>query len=137
MSNILNDERTAFWAALSEAAPEFGIEASPGWEKEVPIGYDGRLKIKLSLSQDKSSVYLVARSKDAEDFVNAHIGELARHLRTSVGEATGEAMQKRWFRKDNPKACVTVRSQWPEAIRWFRAQHATFTRAMTSVDGSA
>ncbi|WP_425097965.1 hypothetical protein [Tropicibacter sp. S64] len=132
----MNDERQAFWAALSEAAPELGIEASPGWEKEIGLSRDGRVRIKMSLSQDKTSVYLVARSDAARDWVLAHLDGLAKELRTTVGTASGEPDKGRWFRKDNAKACVTVRRQWPEAIRWLRAQHATFKSAIAVLEGT-
>lgn len=132
--DIMNEERQAFWAALAEAAPELGIEASPGWEKEIPLSRDGRVKIKMSLSQDKTSVYLVARSPEAKDWVNANLEGLSKGLRTVAGEATKEAAQGRWFRKDNKNACVTVRRQWPEAIRWLRAQHMTFSKAIQTLE---
>ncbi|TFL19342.1 flagellar hook-length control protein FliK [Jannaschia formosa] len=130
MTGIMDAERAAFWAELAAAAPEFGIEGGTGQEREIGIACGGRLRIKMSLSQDRTSVYLVARSEPAREFVQRNLPELARGLRTSVGEATGEAALGRWFRKDNRKACVTVRRQWPEAIRWLRAQHATFVRAV-------
>lgn len=133
MSELMNGERQAFWASLSEAAPELGIIASPGWEKEIGIGCDGRLRIEMSLSQNKTSVYLVARSDEAKAFVAQNMDALAKGLRTAPGVATGEAAERRWFRKDNPKACVTVRRQWPEAIRWLRAQYATFQRAVEQI----
>jgi hypothetical protein len=132
--DIMNEERLAFWAALAEAAPELGIEASPGWEKEIPLSRDGRVKFKMSLSQDKTSVYLVARSPEAKDWINANLDGLAKGLRTVAGGATNEAAQGRWFRKDNAKACVTVRRQWPEAIRWLRAQHMTFSKAIQTLE---
>ena len=136
MKESLEDRRAAFWAELSEAAPELGIVASPGWDKEIPIGCSGRLRIKISFSQDKSSVYLVARSDEAYAFIEKHIRDLAQALRTTPGGATGEAAQRRWFRKNNPRACYTVKSQWPEAIRWFRAQHALFLRAANDIEGN-
>ena len=136
MKKSLEDQRAAFWAELSEAAPELGIVASLGWDKEIPIGCGGRLRIKMSLSQDRSSVYLVARSDEAYAFVEKHLRELAQALRTAPGGATGEAAQRRWFRKNTPRACYTVKSQWPEAIRWFRAQHVVFLRAATEIEGN-
>lgn len=132
--DIMNEERQSFWAALAEAAPELGVEASPGWEKEIPLSRDVRVKFKMSLSQDKTSVYLVARSPDAKAWINANLEELAKGLRTVAGGATNEAAQGRWFRKDNPKACVTVRRQWPEAIRWLCAQHMTFSKAIQTLE---
>jgi hypothetical protein len=129
----LNDERHDFWAALAIAAPDMRIEASPGWEKEVPLSASPILKFKISLSQDKTSVYLFSRSDPGEQWIKANIEDLAAGLRTSIGDATGEASQGRWFRKDNKKACVTVRRQWPEAIRWIRAQHATFARTVAQI----
>ena len=132
--DIMNEERQAFWAALAEAAPELGIELGTGHEREIPLSRDGRVKIKMSLSQDKTSVYLVARSPEAKDWVNANLEGLAKGLRTVAGAATNEAAQGRWFRKDNPKACVTVRRQWPEAIRWLRAQHMTFSKAIQTLE---
>jgi len=133
----LNAERAAFWAELSAAAPELGIEPSPGQEKEIPIGQGGRLKLKLSLSQDRTSVYLVARTPEARIWVESHLRQLALALRTVVGDVTGDAAAGRWFRRDNAKASVTIRRQWPEAIRWLRAQHATYTRAVSSIEHGA
>jgi hypothetical protein len=130
----MNTERLAFWAALAEAAPDLGIDPGPGQEREIPLSQDGRVRIKMSLSQDRTSVYLVARSDPARAWVNAHIGDLSRLLRTVPGAATREAEHERWFRKDNAKACVTVRRQWPEAIRWLRAQHLTFSRAIQTLE---
>ncbi|MGY6549631.1 MAG: hypothetical protein ACXIU7_11610 [Roseinatronobacter sp.] len=130
---ILNTERAAFWAALSLAAPDLGIEASPGWEKELPLPGDARLKFKISLSQDKTSVYLFTRAPEMRGWIEAHLDALARGLRTTPGAATGQAAQGRFFRKDNAKACFTVRRQWPEAIRWLRAQHLTFSQAVATV----
>src|SRR5690606_30812518 len=101
-----------------------------------PIGLDGRLKCKLTLSQDRSSAYLVARSPEAKQWVQRHMGTLARSLRTVVGDTTGDAAAGRWFRRDNRKASVTVRGQWPEAIRWLRAQHAAFARAVQEIEQS-
>jgi len=130
----MNVEREAFWTALAAQAPELDIDPSPGWEKEIGLSEDGRIRIKMSLSQDKTSVYLVARSPEAEIWVNENLVKLAKGLRTAIGQATGEASQKRWFRKDNKAASVTVRHQWPEAIRWLRAQHKTFYRTVRSIE---
>ena len=137
MTDILADRRAEFWAELAEAAPELGIAASPGWEKEIPIGCGGRLRIKMSLSQDKSSVYLVARSEEARAFVQKNIGALSRALRTARGDASGEASKGRWFRKDHARGCYTVKGQWPEAIRWFRVQHSMFLKAATEIEAEA
>lgn len=130
----MNAERQAFWTELAAQAPEFGIEPSPGWEKELPLSRDGRVRIKMSLSQDKTSVYLVARSDEARAWVQNNLNKLSKGLRTTVGAASGEPDEGRWFRKDNPKACVTVRRQWPEVIRWLRAQHATFSAAIEKLE---
>lgn len=130
----MNFERNAFWADLAKAAPELEIEPSPGWEKEIPVGLGGRLKVKLSLSQDRTSVYLVARSDQAQAWVQQNLKPLAYALRTVPSDVTGDAAAGRWFRRDNPKAVVTVRRHWPEMIRWLRAQHATFARAVKGVE---
>ena len=130
----MNREREAFWQALADAAPELGVTASPGWEKELPLSQDGRVRLKMSLSQDRTSVYLVGRSDAAKDWIGQHLPDLARGLRTTVGDASGEPQHGRWFRKDNRNACVTVRRQWPEAIRWLRAQHATYSRAVNTIE---
>lgn len=131
----MNIERMAFWAELATQSPELGIIASPGWEKEISIGQAGRLKLKMSLSQDKTSVYLVARSTEAAAWIEANRNALAQGLRTLPSGAGGEAEAGRWFRKDN-KAGVTVRRHWPEMIRWLRAQHATYSRAVITIEGS-
>lgn len=130
----LTSERRAFWAALAEAAPDLGIEASKAWEKEVPLSSDGAVRLKLSLSQDKTSVYLVANSQEAKHWVNENIEALTTLTRTVKGSASGEAAQGRWFRKDHMKAYYTVRRTWPEAIRWLRAQHLTFRKAVTEAE---
>ncbi|RVT86922.1 hypothetical protein DXV76_02200 [Rhodobacteraceae bacterium CCMM004] len=127
-------ERQALWTALAEAAPEFGIVPSTGWDKELPLALGGQVRLVVSLSQDKTSVYLVGRSDAARAWIADHLDALALGLRTVPGQASGEAAARRWFRKDNPRACVTVRRQWPEAIRWVRAQHMTFSRAVRSLD---
>lgn len=129
-------ERYAFWTMLAEAAPEFGIDAGPGWEREIGLSADGTVRIKMSLSQDKTSVYLIATSENARTWIEANLVDLAKELRTTVGAGTGERDNGRLFRKDNPKACVTVRRQWPEAIRWLRAQHATFKNAIKSLENT-
>lgn len=136
MSNAherMNIERMAFWAELAAQAPELGIDASPGWEKEIPIGQGGRLKLKMSLSQDKTSVYLVARSPEATAWIQANLDALKKGLRTVPGDSSGEAGAGRWFRKDH-KDAVAVRRQWPEMIRWLRAQHATVMRAIQEIE---
>ncbi len=130
----MKTEREAFWTALSAEAPELGIDPSPGWEKELGLSKDGRVRIKMSLSQDKTSVYLVARSPEAEVWINKNLVLLEKGLRTARGDATGEASQRRWFRKDNKTASVTVRHQWPEAIRWLRAQYQTFLKTVRSIE---
>lgn len=130
----LNAERTAFWAELAAEAPDLGIAASPGWEKEIPLRQDGRLKLKMSLSQDKTSVYLVARSLEAAAWIEANRVVLAQELRRPPEDARHEAKAGRWFRTDNKKASFTVRGQWPEMIRWLRAQHATFSRAVSFIE---
>lgn len=130
----MNDERTAFWADLAEAAPDLGIEPSPGWDKEIGLSHDGRVRLKMSLSQDRTSVYLVARSDAARAWIMAHLDDLAKGIRTTVGTASGEPEKGRWFRKDNRKACVTQRRQWPEAIRWLRAQHQTYAKAVKDLE---
>ena len=135
MAEDLGARRAAFWEQLAAEAPEFGIAPGTGQEREVAVGGRDDLRLKLSLSQDKSSVYLVAKSASGRAFVLAHADALARSLRTVVGDASREAGQGRWFRKDNPRACVTLKSQWPEALRWFRAQHAGFDRAVRAVAG--
>jgi hypothetical protein len=133
MAQDIGARRAAFWAALAEQAPEFGLTPGIGGERELAVGGRDDLRLKLSLSQDKSSVYLVARSASGRAFVEGNSDALARALRTVPGQATREAGQGRWFRKDNPRACFTVQSQWPEALRWFRAQQAAFDRAVRTV----
>lgn len=127
---LLNAERTAFWTALAAEAPDLGIAPSAGWEKEILLASEPALKFKISLSQDETSVYLFSRSEAGQRWIEENAAALAGHLRTTSGSATGQATAGRWFRKDKAKACVTVRRQWPEAIRWIRAQHATFSRAI-------
>ncbi|MFC3614765.1 hypothetical protein ACFORG_13410 [Lutimaribacter marinistellae] len=127
-------ERIAFWTAFKEAAPEIGIEPGGGWEKTIGLAIDGNVRVTLSLSQDKSSVYLVGRSDKARIWISANQDGIARRLRTTPGAASGEADKGRWFRKDNKKACFTVRRQWPEAIRWLRAQYATFSKAVQELE---
>ncbi len=130
----MNVEREAFWTELAAEAPELELDPSPGWEKEIRLSKNGQIRIKMSLSQDKTSVYLVARSPEAEIWVNQNLDPLAKGLRTVIGQATGEASQGRWFRKDNKAASVTVRNQWPEARRWLRAQYATFYRTVRTIE---
>ena len=129
----MKDEREAFWTALAAEGPELGIDPSPGWEKEIRLSKGGLIRIKMSLSQDKTSVYLVARSPEAKIWINENLDMLAKGLRTAIGQATGEASHERWFRKDN-KASVTIRRQWPEAIRWLRVQYQTFYNAVRNVE---
>lgn len=129
----MNIEREASWAALSDAAPELGVQPSLGWEKEIPLRLEGRVRMVMSLSQDRTSVYLVGRAPEAKAWIKRHETALALGLRAVAGKATSEAEQGRWFRKNNTKACVTQRSQWPEMIRWLRAQHLTFSGAVNSV----
>ena len=127
-------ERHAFWTDLSEAMPELGIQPSDGWEKEIPLSRDGRIRLKMSLSQDKTSVYLVARSDEAKTWIVDHLDDLAKELRTIPAKATPDAQKGRWFRRDNKRACVTQRRNWPEAIRWLNAQHMTFSKAVRVLD---
>lgn len=125
--------RAAFWMELAAEAPDFALASGTGQEREVAVGGHDDLRLKLSLSQDRSSVYLVAKGPTGRAFVQGNLDALARGLRTVAGAASGEAERGRWFRKDNPRACVTLKSQWPEARRWFRAQHAAFDRAIRAV----
>lgn len=139
MTDRLAAQRAEFWAELAASAPEIALSTGTGQDREVPLGGPAelRLKLKLSVSQDKSSVYLVARSQAGQDWIAARAEALARSLLTQPGHGSNEAAQNRWFRKDNKRACVTLRSQWPEALRWFRAQHTAFDRAVRTAAQSA
>lgn len=86
----------------------------------------------LSLSQDRTSVYLLARTEFAKKWMSAHLEQLARRLRTVPGEAQGEASAGRWFIKEF-EARYTLRREWPEMILWLRAQHITYMRAITGI----
>lgn len=131
-SDRLQAERQAFWEAFSKAVPELDFEVGLGWEKQIAIGSVDGLKLTLSLSQDRTSVYLVARTDAAKHWISTHIDELARGLRTVPGAAKGEASAGRWFRKDS-KASFTIRRTWPEMIRWLRAQHTTYSRTIAGI----
>jgi hypothetical protein len=122
----MGPQRQAFWSALADAAPELGIDPGPGWERQVPIGGRGDMVVKLSLSQDKASVYLVPTSATGERFITHNIEALSKRLTNNPAEAA----QGRWFRDDNKNACYTVKRQWPEAIRWLRAKHLKFDRVI-------
>jgi hypothetical protein len=130
MRDDLGERRLAFWTELATAAPDLGIQPGPGTDRETAVGDHPGLRLKMTVSQDKTSVYLVAKSPEGRAFVTGNLPALSAALRTVAGSASGEADSGRWFRKDNARACVTLKSQWPEAIRWLRAQHAAFDRAV-------
>lgn len=132
----LNSERAAFWAALAEEMSEADSAERTGQEQHFALGddlLDGRLRMVMSVSQDKTSVYLVARSDEAKRWVSAHLAALQTALRAAgPGDKTNVAAG-RWFRRDDKKNVVTLRSRWPEMRRWLRAQHATFQQAACAV----
>jgi hypothetical protein len=129
-ASAMDQQRAEFWQRLADEAPELGIQPGPGTDRETHVGGRDDVRLKMTVSQDKTSVYLVAKSPAGRAFVLAHLPALGTALRTVVGGASGEADKGRWFRKDNARACVTLKSQWPEALRWLRAQHAAFDRAV-------
>lgn len=133
LSTTLEQQRAEFWNRLAIEAPELGIQPGSGTDRETQVGGRDDLRLKMTVSQDKTSVYLVAKTPAGRAFVQGHLPALGTALRTVVSGASGEADKGRWFRKDNPRACVTLKSQWPEAIRWLRAQHAAFDRAVRGV----
>lgn len=131
----MNAERLDFWTAFAEAAPDLGLTPSPGQEKELPLACEGRVRLVMSLSQDKTSVYLVGRSDAAKAWIVDHLHDLEQGVRMVAGKTSGEAGAGRWFRKDTTQAAVTQRRQWPEMRRWLLAQHQTFARAVAGASG--
>lgn len=124
--------RAEFWARMSEAAPQLGIGPGTGQERETPLAAHPGLRLKMSISQDKTSVYLIAKTPAAAALVGANLPALAAALRTVKGAATGEAAANRWFRKDI-KTSFTLPSRWPELIAWFLEQHARYDAAVAAV----
>ncbi len=57
---------------------------------------------------------------------------MPRHT-ISAARVGNEPVNGRWFRKDNRNASVTQRRQWGEMMRWIKAQHQTFTNAVTHI----
>ena len=132
MTTDIGAVRRAFWGQLAAAAPDLGIQPATGQERELRLAGHPDLRLKLSLSQGKTSVYLVAAAPAGRTFVTAHLRDLARELRTVVGAATGEADKGRWFRKDT-KIDVTQPSQWPAVIAWLLDQRARYEAAVLAV----
>jgi hypothetical protein len=129
------EDRAAFWRELAAAAPDLGLAPGPGQEREVPIGGIAGLKLKLSLSQDKTSVYLVARSPEAAGFLAANLAALGAALMMTPGKASGEAAQGRWFRKEI-KDSVALRSRWPVLAEFFLTRVARYDAAVRAVAAS-
>jgi len=122
-------ERRDFWTALAAAHPAFGITPASGAERELRLGGHPDLRLKLSISQDKTSVYLVSATPAGRAFVAQHARALAKALGTVAGASTGEADKGRFFRKDT-RLGFTQRSQWPEVIAWLGAQAARYDGAL-------
>ena len=86
----LNSERAAFWAALAEEMAEADSAERTGQEQHFALGddlLDGRLRMVMSVSQDKTSVYLVARSDAAKRWVSTHLAALQTELRAAGPDA--------------------------------------------------
>lgn len=128
--------RAEFWAQLAAAAPHLNIGPGTGQEREVALAAVPGLKLKMSVSQDKTSVYIVAKGAEATAFVTGNLPALASALRTVKGAASGEAAAKRWFRKEI-KASVALPSRWPELITWFLDQHERYAAAVETVRAGA
>lgn len=133
MTADLTGQRAELYALLDKEAPEI-VSKRSGWERFVPLGGREDVVLVLSLSQDKASVYMKANTPAATAWIAANRDALTLSLRTAPGQGSGQAAKGYWFRKDNAKACFTQRSQWPEAIRWFRAQFATFNGAISKTE---
>ncbi|EBA07637.1 hypothetical protein [Sagittula stellata] len=132
MNTDLSGQRAELYALLDKEAPEI-VSRRSGWERVVPLA-DGAVVLVLSLSQDKASVYVKPEGPDGARLLRDHQDTLARRLKVTPGHGSGQAEKGYWYRKDNPKACFTIRRQWPEAIRWFRAQHATYYKAFAELE---
>lgn len=133
MTADLSGLRAGLYAQFDREAPEI-VSRRSGWERVAPLGGREDVILVFSLSQDKASVYLKAVTPDAKSWIETRQSELAHHLRTAVGIGSKQAAKGYWFRKDNSRACFTIPSQWPEAIRWFRAQFAMFDRAVRNLE---
>lgn len=129
------ESRAAFWQDFAAAAPDLPIAPGPGQEREVPIGGIPGLKLKLSLSQDKTSVYLVARGPEAAQFLAVNLQALGAALLMTPGKASGEAAQGRWFRKEI-KDSVALRSRWPVLVAFFLDRCRRYDAAVRAVASS-
>lgn len=127
-------KRIAFWTAFDEQAPELGIDPQKPWEKTFGLAVSRQVKVTLSLTQVKSSVYLVGRTVEARNWIEANQSALARRLLTTTSDGSGWVAKGIWFRKDNKNACFTQRGQWPEAFRFFRDEYAIYSKAVKETE---
>lgn len=129
-------ERAAFWASLAEEMSGADDAERPGDAQEFPLGtdlLDGRVRLKMTLSQDRTSVYLVARSDAAKQWITANIDALCAELKARGAGTDKEIAQGHWFRRDDTRNDVTLRSKWPKMRDWLRDQHNMFHKAVCAV----
>lgn len=135
----MNSERAAFWASLAAEMDVADDTPRSGQEQHFALGndlLDDRVRLVMSLSQTKTSVYMVARSDAAKLWIAQHQDALAAHLRERRAGTDAEIAQGHWFRRDDIKNDVTLRSRWAEMRRWLRAQHMSFNRAVIAVQNA-
>ena len=135
MPPTVGAEREAFWTQLAAARPDLGITPGVGWDRTLHIPGHPHLRLRLSLSQDRTSVYLTAATPLGATWMTQNLREVGRVLGQVVGAATGEAAQGRWFRRNVPLS-VTQRSQWQGMIDFLSAQQTRYTNALAQIPGA-
>ena len=136
MTSDIGDRRREFWEFCGRSDPSAGF---PAWRDKLvwlPMTRDGEVVLTLSISQDRSSVFLRACWGEAVDtarpFCERHHDALAKGLRVLEGHDS-ETEQGRWFRKNNP-ASFTLRSKWPEIARWFGVQRRLYLETIARIE---
>ncbi|TNC49319.1 hypothetical protein FHG66_11335 [Rubellimicrobium rubrum] len=136
MTVTIEDRRRQFWDAYRQTDLAAGIEPTRDSNVWLPLTQDASVVLSLSISQDRSSVFLRGRRgapvDTAQPFVERHRIELSQGLRILVGDEADTA-QGRWFRK-NHAAAFTLRSKWPEITRWFSIQRRLYTDVIGHIE---
>ncbi|KUF10454.1 hypothetical protein [Pseudoponticoccus marisrubri] len=114
---------------------ETGIRSTrSSWGRIAALGDRDDLALVFSVSEDKVSVYMKARTEAASHWVTCHADALTAALGTVMGQGSGQAAKGYLFRKDNRNACLALRRTWPEAIRFFQVQFARFDQAIRQLE---
>jgi len=136
MAGNIEEKRREFWTFLLNTYPEVKFEPWRDSNIWLPMSKDGSVVLSLSISQDKTSVFLRGRvgapTDTALPFVERHRDALSRGTRVLFGK-TEETANARYFRKDIEHA-FTLRSKWPEIARWFVAQIKLYKKTIAEIE---